>query len=133
MGYAVPRKRRHDQRWSLGVRWTTYRLGLLVEDGLGLTTVTALLSLENQQLFFEKPKQFLFLSPSPCLILVQTFTSQCPKSPAQKPVPDSRSYRRFPWAAKESLPFLYWVTLWGVCFLHALPLQSRLSVVWSGV
>ncbi len=35
------------------------------------------------------------------------------------PYPDClRSYRRFPWAARESLPFLYCVTLWGLSSRH---------------
>ena len=29
-----------------------------------------------------------------------------------------------PWAYRESLPFLYCVTLWRVCFLHFAPLQK---------
>jgi hypothetical protein len=28
------------------------------------------------------------------------------------------SYLLFPWATKESWPFLYWLTLWTWCFLH---------------
>lgn len=42
------------------------------------------------------------------------------------PYPDClRSYRRFPWAYRESLPFLYCVTLCMVCFLHSFPLQKN--------
>lgn len=35
-----------------------------------------------------------------------------------------RSYLLLPWRNRDSLPFLYWVTLWSVCFLHSLPLQK---------
>jgi len=31
------------------------------------------------------------------------------------------------------LPFLYWVTLWGVCFRHSLPLQSGVSAARGSV
>lgn len=77
------------------------RLGLLVEDGLGLTTVTALLA----------------------VVTTLTLREQRGLDIGEKNGISKRSTWRKPERERFTFPALYWVTLCWVCFRHCLDLQ----------
>ena len=143
--------------YDLDSKQGTYGLGLLVENGLGLTSVTALLSCWSVLVLMidSRPRYprakpligsllashkhssaYAFPDDTRCPlhslspIVDLTIADPSPRYhfaphtyPRCRSDRDLRSYRLFPCAAKESFPFLYWVTLWGVCFLQTFPLQ----------
>ena len=74
-------------------------LGLLVEDRLGLTTVTGLLTVVTTLTLGEE------VSLCRCMLVSDVRTDD------------------FEVGMRRTLPALYWVTLCWVCFLHSLPLQ----------
>lgn len=79
-------------------------LGLLLQDGLGLTTKTGLLSVVTS--------------------LTYAGVRGLWHSDVYYDLNDNK-----PWARREAAPVLYWVTLWGVCFLQTVEGQNVLRVL----